>query len=50
VSGARAMLQWTNRNTVGADPSQTRAQSLDTVTSEGGGFSPSLELGGGAGS
>jgi hypothetical protein len=49
VSGARAMLQWMNRNTVGADPSQTRAHSPDIVTSEGGGFNPTLELGGGAG-
>jgi hypothetical protein len=50
VRGARARLQWTNRNTLGADASRTRAHFPDIVTSEGGGFNPTLELGGGAGS
>ena len=40
---------WTNRHTAGALPAQTRANFADIVTTEGGGFSPTLELGGGAG-
>jgi hypothetical protein len=34
---------------IGAGPSQTRASLPAIVTTEGGGFSPTLELGGGAG-
>jgi hypothetical protein len=40
---------WTHRHTVRAGPAQTRANFGDIVTTEGGGFSPTLELGGGAG-
>jgi hypothetical protein len=50
VIRAEAPSLWTNRHALGALPAQTRATLLDNVTTEGGGFSPTLELGGGAGS
>jgi hypothetical protein len=37
-----------NRHDRGANPSQTGASSLGIVTAEGGGFIPTLDLGGGA--
>jgi hypothetical protein len=51
VSSARATLLWTNRDTFGTNRSQTRAHfpDPDIVINEGGGFSPTLELGGGVG-
>jgi hypothetical protein len=48
VTYAGATRLWTNRATVGAFPSRTRAHFRGIVTTEGGGFSPTLELGGGA--
>ncbi len=43
-------LLWTHRHAIGAAASQTRAPAACTVTSEGGGFDPTLLMGGGAGS
>jgi hypothetical protein len=40
---------WRARHAIGAAASQTRAESTDTVDTEGGGFSPTLLMGGGAG-
>ena len=39
----------TNRHEIGAPASQTGALKRRIVTSEGGGFNPTLNLGGGAG-
>jgi hypothetical protein len=50
VIRAGAPSLWTNRHALSALAAQTRAMLLDNVTTEGGGFSPALELGGGAGS
>ena len=50
TSRARTGRVWTNRHAIGAAASQTRAPKPGTVTSEGGGFNPTLLLGGGAGS
>jgi hypothetical protein len=47
VSHARAL--WANRQGVGALGTQTRAPSLGIVATEGGGFNPTLLMGGGAG-
>ncbi|MFL5920045.1 MAG: hypothetical protein ACJ75Q_13105 [Gaiellaceae bacterium] len=40
---------WKNRHALGAEGSQTRATTGGIVTAEGGGFYPTLSLGGGAG-
>jgi hypothetical protein len=40
---------WTHRRAIGAAASQTRAAALGTVDTEGGGFNPTLLMGGGAG-
>ena len=40
---------WTKRHAVGATRSQTRASLVGIVSAEGGGFIPTLLLGGGAG-
>jgi hypothetical protein len=46
-SNAAAQV-WSNRRALGTATSQTRAPSSGIVTTEGGGFIPTLELGGGA--
>jgi hypothetical protein len=38
---------WTNRRTIGTNPSQTRAHFVDTLDGEGGGLNPTLLKGGG---
>jgi hypothetical protein len=40
---------WTNAHAVGAKRSQTRTSLASIVSAEGGGFTPTLFLGGGAG-
>jgi len=46
---SRSLVLWANRHDVGAPTSQTRAPSLGIVATEGGGFNPTLLMGGGAG-
>jgi hypothetical protein len=43
------LVLWANRHGVGAPTPQTRAPSLGIVATEGGGFTPTLLTGGGAG-
>jgi hypothetical protein len=45
---SRSPRLWANRHTVGALQSQTRAQSPGNFDAEGGGFNPTLLMGGGA--
>jgi hypothetical protein len=57
VSDARHAFLWSdlraqlssNRHAFGAQPSQTRESTAGIVTTEGGGFVPTLDVGGGAG-
>jgi hypothetical protein len=44
------VVLWTNRHTTGAVRSRTRASEAGIVIAEGGGFYPTLFMGGGAGS
>jgi hypothetical protein len=44
-----AALVWKNRHGTGANASQTRARKLGNVFAVGGGFIPTLSMGGGAG-
>jgi hypothetical protein len=46
---SRGLALWANRHGVGAPTSQTRAPSRGIVATEGGGFNPTLLMGGGAG-
>ena len=46
---SRGLGLWANRHGVGALGTQTRAPSLGIVATEGGGFNPTLLMGGGAG-
>jgi hypothetical protein len=48
VSATRALV-WSNRHALGAPASQTRAPAPGIVTAEGGGFIPTLTVGGGVG-
>ena len=49
MSRAAVARVWTNRRGSGADPSQTCAQNPANVSAVGGGFFPTLSMGGGAG-
>jgi hypothetical protein len=44
-----ATLVWTNRHGTGANASQTGAPKPGSVSAVGGGFFPTLSMGGGAG-
>jgi hypothetical protein len=46
---SRGLDVWANRQGVGALWTQTRAPSVGIVATEGGGFNPTLLMGGGAG-
>ena len=46
---SRGLGLWANRQGVGTLGTQTRAPSLGIVATEGGGFNPTLLMGGGAG-
>jgi hypothetical protein len=46
---SRGLALWADRQGVGALGTQTRAPSLGIVATEGGGFNPTLLMGGGAG-
>jgi hypothetical protein len=45
---SRGLALWVNRHDAGAPTSQTRAPSRAIVATEGGGFNPTLLMGGGA--
>jgi hypothetical protein len=49
VTRAAAPRVWTNWHETGAGGSQTRALNLGSVSAVGGGFFPTLSMGGGAG-
>jgi hypothetical protein len=42
-------LLWRNRHGIGTAASHTRAPAAPSILSEGGGFNPTLDVGGGAG-
>ena len=46
---SRGLALWANRHGFGALWTQTRVPSLGIVATEGGGFNPTLLMGGGAG-